>query len=85
MPSLPCPGVARTGLGCCIRAGPSWPLCMRAALRAWHWQSPVAGKVQHSLQLQPPATAALGHGGRVNGDRNKKGAIPSEGVRMGSA
>jgi hypothetical protein len=31
MPSLLCPGVARTGLGCCIRAGPSCPLCMRAA------------------------------------------------------
>jgi hypothetical protein len=31
-----------------------------AALRAWHWQSPVAGKVQHPLQLQPPATAVLG-------------------------
>jgi hypothetical protein len=25
MPSLLCPGVARTGLGCCIRAGPSCP------------------------------------------------------------
>jgi len=25
MRSLLCPGVARTGLGCCIRAGPSCP------------------------------------------------------------